>query len=74
MNMKIWEVETLEDLKRYLHELSEHSEVGFLYQAIADTFDDLYEQLRWILRLIFAFGFVLGIAFSYLLRMVIGGF
>jgi len=73
--MKIWEVETPEDFKKYLHELSEHSEVGPLYyQAIADTFDKLYEQLGWVLRLAFVFGFVLGIVFSYLLRMVIGGF
>jgi len=73
--MKIWEVETFEDFKNFLHELSEISTAGFLYyQPIADKFDELYSRLRWIYRFILIAGFILGTAFGYFLKMLVGGF
>jgi len=72
--MKIWEVETLEDFKNFLHELSEVSTTSFLfYQPIADKFDALYNRLRWIYRFILTIGFILGIAFGFWLKTVLGG-
>jgi len=46
--VKISEVETLEDFKKYLSELSENCEVAALfYQPIADKLNELYWQVKW---------------------------
>ena len=73
LKKKVWELETLEEFKAFLNELSDSTFGLVFYSPLAEKFDELYAVYKWAYRLIFAVGVILAAAFGYCLALLLGG-